>query len=63
MDTWQHNAAFVIQLRPGTDIAAGRFEGRIEHIASSKATRFHSLDEMVTFIATALKDVSDTEDA
>ena len=63
MDTWQHQAAFVIQLRPGTDIASGRFDGRIEHIASTRAMRFHSLDELVTFIATVLKEISDTEDA
>jgi hypothetical protein len=31
MDGWQHKAAFVIQLRPETDVELRRFEGRIEH--------------------------------
>src|SRR5437870_9725389 len=42
MEGWQHKAAFVIQFRPDTDIEAGRFEGRVEHIAPTKATRFLS---------------------
>ena len=51
MEGWQYKAAFVIQFRPETDIEAGRFEGRVEHVASYKATRFHSLDELLSFIA------------
>jgi hypothetical protein len=51
MGGWQQNGAFVIQFRPQTDIEAGRFEGRVEHIASYKATRFSSLDELHRFIA------------
>jgi hypothetical protein len=62
MDTWQHKAAFVIQFRPETDVAAGRFEGRIEHIASTRTTRFRSLDELVSFIAMALTDIANSED-
>jgi hypothetical protein len=58
---WQYKAAFVIQFRPETDIDAGRFEGRVEHIASSKSTRFHSLDELLAFIASVLAEVSNTE--
>lgn len=62
MEGWQYKAAFVIQFRPETDIEAGRFEGRVEHIASSKATRFHSLDELLAFIASVLTEVSTTEE-
>jgi hypothetical protein len=62
METWQHKAAFVIQFRPGTDIAAGQFEGRIEHIASTRARRFHSLNELVTFMASILSEISDAEE-
>ena len=40
MEGWQHKAAFVIQFRPETDIEAGRFEGRIEHVASTRASDF-----------------------
>ena len=58
--TWQRNAAFVIQLRTGTDLAAGSFEGKVTHIASIRSVRFHSLDELLEFIAVVL---SETDDA
>jgi len=58
---WQHKAAFVVQFRPETDIEAARFEGRIEHVASYKATRFHSLDELLRFIATVLTEIRNAE--
>ena len=61
MEGWQYKAAFVIQFRPETDIEAGRFEGRVEHVASYKATRFHSLDELLAFIASVLTEVGKTE--
>jgi hypothetical protein len=61
MDGWQYKAAFVIQFRPETDVDAGRFEGRVEHIASYKATRFHSLDELLAFIASVLAEVRNAE--
>ncbi len=61
MEGWQYKGAFVIQFRPESDIKAGRFEGRVEHIVSSKATRFHSLDELLDFIASVLSDVGNTE--
>ena len=58
---WQYKAAFVIQFRPETNIEAGRFEGRVEHVASTKAMRFHSLDELLAFIAGMLAEVSNAE--
>lgn len=58
---WQYKAAFVIQFRPETDIEAGRFEGRVEHIVSYRATRFYSLDELLGFIASVLTEISNTE--
>jgi hypothetical protein len=61
MGGWQSDAAFVIQWRPETDIEAGRFEGRVEHIASYKAVRFRSLDELLAFFAQVLADVRNTE--
>jgi hypothetical protein len=61
MKGWQYTGAFVIQFRPETDIGVGRFEGRVEHIVSYKATRFHTLDELLGFIASVLADVSTTE--
>jgi hypothetical protein len=61
MEGWQHKLAFVIQVRTETDIHAGRFEGRIEHIKSSRATRFQCLDELVNFIAEVLAEVRDAD--
>ena len=61
MEGWQYKAAFVIQFRPETNIEAGRFEGRVEQVASYKATRFHSLDELLGFIASVLTEVRNTE--
>ena len=61
MEEWQYRAAFVVQLRPETDIEAGRFEGRVEHVASSKAARVHSLDELLSFIAKVLAEVRSTD--
>lgn len=61
MEGWQYQAAFVIQFRPETDVEAGRFEGRVEHVASHKAMRFHSLDELLSFIASVLAEGRDRE--
>ena len=61
MEEWQYKAAFVIQFRPETDIEAGRFEGKVEHIASTKKTRFHSLDELLGFITKVLTEVCKAE--
>lgn len=58
MDGWQYKAAFVIQFRPETEVELGRFEGRIEHIPSSSAIRFQSLDQLLAFIAQELAKVS-----
>ena len=61
MEGWQYKAAFVIQFRPETDIETGRFDGKAEHVASFKATRFHSLDELFDFIASVLTEIRSTE--
>jgi hypothetical protein len=61
MGGWQSDAAFVIQWRPETDIEAGRFEGRVEHIASYTAMRFRSLDELLAFFAKVLAEVRSRE--
>jgi len=61
MEGWQHKAAFVIQFRPETDTEAGRYEGRVEHVTSTKAIRFHSLDELTAFIADVLTEVRNTQ--
>ena len=61
MGGWQSDGAFVIQWRPETDIEAGRFEGRVEHIASYKAMRFRSLDELLAFFARVLAEVRNAD--
>jgi hypothetical protein len=61
VDGWQYNAAFVVQFQPETDIEAGRFEGKVEHVKSHQATRFHSLDELLNFIAGVLAEIRNTE--
>jgi hypothetical protein len=44
---WPYSGAFVLQLGPATDIGAGRLEGRVEHVASTRSARFRSLDELL----------------
>ena len=61
MGRWQSKASFVIQFRDDTDIEAGRLEGRVEHIASYTAARFHSMDELHAFIARVLADLKETQ--
>ena len=61
MDRWQQKLAFVIQFRPETDVNAGRFEGKVEHVESCEETRFHSLEELLAFIARVLTKVCNDE--
>jgi len=57
----QYKAAFVVQFRAETNIDVGRFEGRVEHVATHDTIRFHSLDELLGFIASILTEVRDSE--
>ena len=61
MEGPNYRFAFVIQFRPETDVEAGRFEGKVEHIASYEATRFSSMEELLSFIVRMLSEVSTTE--
>jgi hypothetical protein len=61
MQGWQSRAAFVIQFRESTDIEAGRVEGKVEHIASFKASRFQTLDELLAFVARILAEGKEKE--
>jgi len=61
MEHWQSAGAFVVQFRPETDVRAGRLEGRVEHIASYRAARFNSVDELLAFIAGVLSDLKARE--
>lgn len=42
--------AFVVQFRSGSNHA-----GRVEHVTSSEATHFESLDELLRFMALRLR--------
>src|SRR5947207_4354711 len=46
--------AFVVQFRVETEVEQGRFVGRVEHVVSGQATRFHSLEELLAFIQRVL---------
>jgi len=46
--------AFVVQFRTETDVERGRFAGRVEHVVSGQATPFHSLEELLAFMASVL---------
>ena len=42
--------AFVVQFYDDADISHGTFCGRIEHVTSGKTLRFHSWQELQTFM-------------
>ena len=46
--------AFVVQLRAEADVAHGRVLGRVEHVASGQVTHFHSVEELLAFMARVL---------
>ena len=46
--------AFVVQLSAAADVSQGRFVGRVEHVRSGQATHFHSLAELLGFMARVL---------
>jgi hypothetical protein len=46
--------AFVVQFRVETDMEHSRMEGRVEHVVSGQATRFQSLEELLTFMTRVL---------
>jgi len=61
MEVPNYRLAFVIHFRPETDVEAGRFEGKVEHIASYETTKFSSLEELVAFIVRMLSEASQKE--
>ena len=61
MNGLHYKTAFVIRFDPNADIESGRIEGRIENVASYKTTRFHCLDELLSFVRLVLEEVRDEE--
>jgi len=41
--------AFVVQFRAEADLEQSHFTGRVEHVSSGQATKFSSVEELVTF--------------
>ena len=58
-----YSRAFVLQLGPDVDVRAGRLEGRVEHVASTRSARFRSLDELLAALADLLDDADKTREA
>jgi hypothetical protein len=54
------NQAFVVQFRTRPR-GAPSWEGRVEHLVSSQVARFHSLDELLTFMTRVLTEVEAQE--
>ena len=59
MEVPNYKLAFVIHFRPETDVEAGQFEGKVEHIASYETTRFSSLEELLAFIVRMLSEAGE----
>lgn len=55
--------AFVLQFDARSDVAAGRFAGRVEHVASMRSARFVTLDDLLSFISMTLTEVGRTRPA
>lgn len=51
--------AFVVQFTTDTQLEAGYVVGRGEHVVSRQATRFQSLEALLSFIAQVLREVGD----
>jgi hypothetical protein len=48
--------AFVVQLRQGTALTPEGLHGRVEHIVSGQVSQFHSLEDMLAFMARVLRE-------
>jgi hypothetical protein len=57
------NRAFVVQFRAHSTDASSTYEGRVEHLVSGQVARFHSLEELLTFMIRVLTDVQEQSDA
>jgi hypothetical protein len=51
------NRAFVVQFRVQPTDPILSWEGRVEHLSSGQALRFHSPEELLTFFACKLEEV------
>lgn len=58
MNSWQHKGSFVIRFSSGTDVAARKICGRVEHVATNQVMRFNSMGELERFLLSVLQDVT-----
>jgi hypothetical protein len=54
--------AFVVQFRTETEGGQGHFAGRVEHIVSGRAARFHSPEELWAFFTQILSNIHDEKE-
>jgi hypothetical protein len=55
------NRAFLVQFRT-QPTGASAYEGRVEHVVSGQVARFHSLEELLTFMIRVLTEVGGQSD-
>ena len=53
------NRAFVVQFRTPPTGVPWAYEGRVEHLVSGQEVRFHSLEELLAFMARILTAVQE----
>jgi hypothetical protein len=51
------NRVFVVQFRAQPTRESSAYDGRVEHLVSGQLARFHSLEELLTFMVSVLADV------
>ena len=56
------NRVFVVQFHAPPAGAEASYAGRVEHLVSGQAVRFHSLEELVGFMVGVLEDFGDPSD-
>jgi hypothetical protein len=54
------NRAFVLQFRTQPADAPLSWEGRVEHLTSGQALRFHTPEELLAFVARVLNEVQES---
>ncbi len=48
--------AFVVQVHADAKVEQGQWQGRVEHLVSYQAARFHSLEELLAFMVKVLSE-------
>lgn len=54
--------AFVVQIHADAKVEQGKWQGRVEHIVSYRATRFQSLEELLAFMVKILSEPEPLEE-